>query len=116
MASSTPANSGGPRKASEPGLGQERADLEDAVALAGAGHRHLVDVGLGRGVGVDELGGVVVDAVVVAEHLDAVAGHGGLAVAGELERAGDAVVVDVGAGVDELEALGVSRCTSRRRG
>ena len=65
---------------------------------------------LGRGL--DGLEGrlAVVDAVVVTELEHAVGPDGGLAVAGELQRTGDAVEVDVGvAAVDDGDAVGVGR-------
>ena len=43
MANSTPANSGGPRKARLPVSGQQRADLQHAVALTLDTDRDLVD-------------------------------------------------------------------------
>ncbi len=57
----------------------------------------------------DVLGERRVDAVVVAHLQQAVAGDDRLAVAVELERTGDAVVVDVLAGGDEVAALGERR-------
>src|SRR3546814_3125624 len=59
-----------------PGLREERADLQLAVAGPVALGGLLGHVGLGRSVGHHELGDLVVDAVVVTEGQDAVAGHG----------------------------------------
>ena len=89
---------------------QERADLQRAVAGAGAFDRDFGDVSRRRGLGRLEDGLRVVDLVVGVVLLDAVARDRRLTVAGELERAGEAVVVDVlGSRLDE----GIARCVRR---
>ena len=97
------------------GLRQQRADRHDAVTLAGAFDRHRLGE---RALALDddELGERRVDAVVVADLQQAVAGDRRFAVAVELQRPRAAVVVDVLAGVDEVACTRRTTCTSCRRG
>ena len=91
------------------GLREQRADLQHAVAFALDADRDLLDDRrLGR-LGLNELFERLVEAVVGAELEDRVAPGQRLAVAVEVERTGDAVVVDVAAGVDDREAVGERR-------
>ena len=93
------------------GLRQQRADREHAVTLAGALDRNVLGE-LRLTFDHDVLGQRRVDAVVVTDLQQAVAGDRRLAVAVELERTGGAVVVDVLTGGDEVAALDERSCTS----
>src|SRR5207248_684088 len=75
-------------------LGEQRADLQRAVAGPGPLDRDLRHIRLRRRLGRLEGGLGVVDLVARVELLDSVARNSGLAVAGELEGPGRAVVVD----------------------
>src|SRR5204862_4991772 len=77
------------------GLRQQRADLHRAVTGAGPLDGNLGDISRRRRVRDLELGLRVRDAVVRTERLDAIGRDSRLAVAGELQRTGLAVVVDV---------------------
>ena len=93
------------------GLGEQRADLQHAVAFTLDTDRDQVDDRRTREPrACDETSSRdSIEAVVGAELEHGVRALERLAVAVEVERTGDAVVVDVGAGLDHRQAVGVGR-------